>query len=331
MRTQPLAIAALVAASGIVLTACSSDDASAPEASGSASAAAAVEPTTLTVTSPAGSTIEMPAEPESALGFYTTDIDMLITLGFSLAEEQPIREDFTTFPSFFPQEELEGITGFANFPEYNLEKILQVGPDFILNGLGYEETLDGDLQAIAPTYTYNAFDGADWRDSFEKLAADLGRTEQWQAWNDAYEAKVAEVRAGIDEAGIDPVVADVSYWNGEVSAGCYGVPCLVLADLGLSLSPLMNADEAGLPAGDSTVFSNEQLGDLDSIDVVFTGVNEDGSGNMADDETLSANALWKDLGFVKDGEIYGYNYEMAYGSPSGQMAFLEVIEKALLG
>ncbi|GMA36003.1 hypothetical protein [Demequina litorisediminis] len=142
---------------------------------------------------------------------------------------------------------------------------------------------------------------------------------------------MAEVRAGIDEAGIDPVVADVAYWNGEVSAGCYGVPCLVLADLGLTLSPLMNADEAGLPAGDSTVFSNEQLGDLDSIDVVFTGVNEDGSGNMADDETLSANALWKDLGFVKDGEIYGYNYEMAYGSPSGQMAFLEVVEKALLG
>ncbi|WP_284328335.1 hypothetical protein [Demequina litorisediminis] len=109
MRTQPLAIAALVAASGIVLTACSSDDASAPEASGSASAAtAAVEPTTLTVTSPAGSTIEMPTEPESALGFYTTDIDMLITLGFSLADEQPIREDFTTFPSFFPQEEPGG-------------------------------------------------------------------------------------------------------------------------------------------------------------------------------------------------------------------------------
>ncbi|NKF34073.1 ABC transporter substrate-binding protein, partial [Pseudomonas sp. BGM005] len=84
------------------------------------------------------------------------------------------RDDFTAFPDFFPQDELEGLETFGNFPEFNLEAVLEAEPDFILNGLGYEEDLDGKLQKIAPTYAYNAFDGGDWRDVVAQAASDLG-------------------------------------------------------------------------------------------------------------------------------------------------------------
>lgn len=319
MRARSVAAVALASASALLLASC------AQTASESGSGE------TVEVDTPAGVTIQMPAEPQAALGFYTTDVDMLITLGIPLADTQPVRDDFSAFPDFFPQEELEGIEVFGNFPEFNLEKVLEVGPDFILNGLGYEEDLDADLQKIAPTYTYNAFDGADWRDSFHQVAIDLGREEQWQVWTDDYEARVAEIRAELDAAGIDPVVADVSFWEGEVGTSTYGVPALVFSDLGLQISPLMMADENGLPAGDGTTFSMEQLGELDSIDIVFASVNEDGSGLLGEEEALTSNALWNQLGFVRDGEIHGYNYEMVYGSPSGQSAFLEIVAKALLG
>jgi iron complex transport system substrate-binding protein len=319
MRAPSFAALALLSASALLLTSCAS------------SAGGAETADTTEVETPAGVTIDMPTEPQAALGFYTTDVDMLITLGFPLADTQPVRDDFSAFPDFFPQEALAGIEVFGNFPEFNLEKILEVGPDFILNGLGYDEDLDADLQKIAPTYTYNAFDGADWRDSFHQAAVDLGREEQYQAWTDAYEARVAEIRAELDAAGIDPVVADVSFYEGEVGTSTYGVPALVFSDLGLNISPLMMADEDGLPAGDGTTFSMEQLGQLDEIDVVFGAVNEDGTGLIGEEEALTSNALWSQLGFVQDGQIHGYNYEMAYGSPSGQSAFLEVVAKALLG
>lgn len=320
MRSTPLSLAAL-AATALLLTSC---------AGASASGSAAGD--TVEVTTPAGAEIAMPAEPKAALGFYTTDLDILITLGFDLAGTQPIRDDFTSFPDFFPQEELEGLKTFGNFPEFNFEAVLDAEPDFILSGLGYEKDLDGQLQKIAPTYTYNAFDGGDWRDAVAQTAKDLGREDEWQAWVDRYEARVADIRARLEAADIHPVVADMGYWDGQVTVSCYGVPCLVFADLGLEMAPLMNATDEGLPASeDYAELSPEQLGQLEGIDVVFTGANEDGTVWVETDDALKQNALWQSLSFVTDKQYHPYNYEMIYGSPSGQDAFLSVVEKALLG
>jgi iron complex transport system substrate-binding protein len=321
MRSTPVSFVVL-AATCLLLTSCAA----------SSAGGSAADDDTVELTTPTGVDIEIPAEPTAALGFYTTDLDILITLGFDLAGTQPIRDDFTAFPDFFPQEELAGLETFGNFPEFNLEAVLEAEPDFILNGLGYEQDLDGQLQKIAPTYTYNAFDGGDWRDVVAKAATDLGREEQWQAWADQYEARIADIRERLDAADIHPVVADVGYWEGQVTTSCYGVPCLVFADLGLEMTPLMNATEEGLPASDEyTELSPEQVGQLDGIDVVFTSADEDGGVWVEEDAALQQNALWSDLSFVKSGEYYGYNYEMSYGSPSGMDAFLTVVEKALLG
>lgn len=321
MRSTPVSLVAL-AATCLLLTSCA-----ASSAGGSSTADDTVE-----LTTPTGVDITIPAEPTAALGFYTTDLDILITLGFDLAGTQPIRDDFTAFPDFFPQQELEGLETFGNFPEFNLEAVLEAEPDFILSGLGYEEDLDGQLQKIAPTYTYNAFDGGDWRDVVAKAATDLGREEQWQEWVDQYEARIADIRSRLDAADIHPVVADVGYWDGQVTTSCYGVPCLVFADLGLEMAPLMNATEDGLPASDEYAeLSPEQLGQLEGIDVVFTGAEEDGTVWVEEDEALQQNAIWQNLSFVQSGEYYPYNYEMIYGSPSGMDAFLTVVEKALLG
>lgn len=321
MRSTPVSLVAL-AATCLLLTSCA-----ASSAGGSSTADDTVE-----LTTPTGVDITIPAEPTAALGFYTTDLDILITLGFDLAGTQPIRDDFTAFPDFFPQEELEGLETFGNFPEFNLEAVLEAEPDFILSGLGYEEDLDGQLQKIAPTYTYNAFDGGDWRDVVAKAATDLGREEQWQEWVDQYEARIADIRSRLDAADIHPVVADVGYWDGQVTTSCYGVPCLVFADLGLEMAPLMNATEDGLPASDEYAeLSPEQLGQLEGIDVVFTGAEEDGTVWVDEDEALQQNAIWQNLSFVQSGEYYPYNYEMIYGSPSGMDAFLTVVETALLG
>ena len=291
--------------------------------------------TVVTTVDTSWGSVAVPTQPASALGFYTTDLDILITLGYELAPEQPIRDDYTEFPTFFPQEALAGITGFHNYPEFNYEKVLAVGPDFILNGLGYEDGLHERLSDIAPTYTYNAFEeNADWRDSFQLLSADLGRTEKYQAWTDAYQARVDEIRGKLTAAGIKPVVGDVSYWEGQVSVGCYGVPCLVFADLGLEISPLADGDGDGMVDSTGTTLTLEQLGELSAVDVMFSqGSPSDGSitGHVGAEPSLAANSIWQGLPAVQAGEIHPYDYEMIYGSPSGQMAFLDVVEQALLG
>lgn len=318
-RSRAVLALAVAISAGLLLTAC------APAQAGDAAS-----DDTITVDTDFGE-VTVPTEPHAALGFYTTDVDMLITLGYPLASEQPIRDDWDAFPSFFPQEKLEGIKGFHNYPEFNLEHILEVGPDFILNGLGYETDLHDKLTPIAATYTYNGFDGADWRDKFTAVAGDLGRDEQAKAWLDDYEARATQIKEQLDAAGIAPVVADVSYWDGQVQVGCYSISCLVFKDLGLEISAAADGDGDGEPDSIGTALSMEQLGDLADVDVFFTGVSEDGSGLMTDEEALKANALWTALPAVVNGEVHPYNYEMSYGSPSGQDGLLEVVRKALLG
>lgn len=126
-------------------------------------------------------------------------------------------------------------------------------------------------------------------------------------------------------------MADVSFWNGEVNVGCYSISCLIFKDLGLEISPLADGDGDGEPDNTGTTLSMEQLGQLSDIDLILTGVSEDGSGLITDEEALKANPLWTALPFVVNGEVYPYNYEMSYGSPSGQDGLLAVIKAALLG
>lgn len=288
------------------------------------------EPTTREVKSDFGN-VSLPTNPQHALGMYTTDIDILITLGIPLADSQPIRGDgYTDFPSFFPQQQLEGVKTFHNYPEFNYEAILAAKPDFILNGLGYEKEVVKRLPAIAPTYSIDAFDGTDWREKFEQVATALDRKAEYQAWMDKYQKKVDAVRARLDAAKVDPVVAPVSYdGNGKVVVNCYGVPCLVFADLGLRISPLTKG-----PKGEGTELSLEELEKLNGVDIAFRPAKPTKTGELQSaDETLrdlSGNKIWKTLRFVRDDALHPFDLEMYYGSPSGHEAFLDVVEQALL-
>ncbi|MEV7962458.1 ABC transporter substrate-binding protein [Oerskovia paurometabola] len=318
-RSARSALAAASAATfALLLGACASGT-----DAGSGSGAGEVE--TRTVDSAFGETT-IPTDPQAALGVYTTDLDMLITLGIPLADSQPIRsQGYTTFPSFFDQKALEGIKTFENFPEYNYEEILAAKPDVILNGLGYDDELVTKLPDIAPTYSFNGFDGRDWRESFAEVAKAFDKVAEHDAWTAKYQAKVDDVKARLAAAGIDPVVGPVGYGDGEVIVSCYGTPCLVFDDLGLRITPLAEGEEG-------TTLGTEQLEQLAGIDWVFTSTAPDEkTGELTDPfAELAGNGLWTSLPFVANQNVAVHDLEMVYGSPSGQYAFLEVVEKALL-
>ncbi|UCR89939.1 ABC transporter substrate-binding protein [Mycetocola spongiae] len=272
-------------------------------------------------------TVSLPVNPQHAVGFYTTDVDILITLGIPLADRQPIRgvNGYETFPSFFDQDAIKNVTTFTNFPEYNFEEVLQADPDFILNGIGYEEDVVKRLPEIAPTYSIDAFAGTDWRIPFKKIAVALDREKEYQAWVDTYDARVAEIRAQLTERGIDPVVSPVSPMGDEINVSCYGVPCLVFADLGLRIEPLAEGQEG-------TTLSLEEVDQLSGIDFAFTTMTPQGLVKKEDPfAELAGNSLWEALPFVQNKAVHAHDLQMLFGSPSAHMAFLDEVEAALLG
>lgn len=274
--------------------------------------------------------VELPTKPKAALGMYTTDVDILAWLGYPLASSQPIRGDggYTTFPCFFPYDSLQGVNTFQNYPDYDYEGVLLAEPDFILNGLGYDKKVVKRLPYIAPTYSVDAYDGRSWSEHFEETAEALGRLDRFEAWKAYYDAQVADVREEIGDKAGDLVVAPVTHYEGEITTGCYvGVECQVFEDLGLTLHPgSLSNDREG------ETLSAEQTSKLADIDYAFMlkGLGDAGQDEFdASMTALDKNALWTDLGFVKDEHIVTYEFEMTFGSPSGQLAFLEVVRQAL--
>jgi iron complex transport system substrate-binding protein len=125
------------------------------------------------------------------------------------------------------------------------------------------------------------------------------------------------------------VVAPFGYWEGIYSSGCcVGVECTVFRDLGLTIyEGALSNDGNGLE------FSPEELGQLDGVDYVFTSTGTGAAGLEAHEEMLAAaeagSPLWSTLTFVENDHVIPFEMEMVYGSPSGQLAFLEVVANAL--
>lgn len=327
-RSRFLRASGALLMTGALLTGCG---AAGGGAQGTASSGATSSPAQdLKITDPAGHEVTVPGDVKAAVGFYTTDVDILMTLGIPLAKDQPIRGDsgYTTFPAFFPQEPLNGVTPFANYPEFNYEKVLDAEPDFILNGLGYDTKIHDKLTTIAPTYTVNAFDGKPWHEHFERTAKDLGRTEKFQEWKASYEKQAKDAKSAIDAAGNgDLTVASFGFWEGKANVACYsGVQCDAFNKIGLKITPIS--------ADDKLTIAPEQLDKLNDVDAIWMakGLGETGEKEFKETmSTLERNPLWKDLPFVKNKRIYTYEMEMTYGSPSGATAFVEQVRKDLAG
>lgn len=275
--------------------------------------------------------VEVPNAPQAALGFYTTDLDTLLTLGVPLAQSLPSREGYKTWPCFFPHDALATHDTFVNYPEYNYEAVLVAEPDFILNGLGHDPEVGKRLAEIAPTYSEKWYDGRSWREHFETIARNLGRLDHYEAYQEFYEARVTEVRAEIEAAQGRPtgeiVVASVQDWDGVAVTCSYGLECEVFDDLGLVTHPL-----ALVKDGEGALLSDEQVGQVAELDYAFVpvGVEELVDGLDAGWlRRLAKNTLWTDLPFVQDRAVATYEWEITFGGASAQLAFLEVVRQLL--
>lgn len=295
----------------------SGDTSSTPAASGEAG---------IHTTDALGHTVSVDHEPTAAMGFYSTDVDILATLGFGLNSAEPLRNGYTKYPSFFPEKELSGVTKlFVNFPEFDYETIATAKPDLILNSFGSYKDADTKLTQIAPTYSYDSSNGKTWLENFEKTAKDLGRQKQLDAWMQRYTAAGTQTKEAITKAGHDGfTVIPLDYRDDQFQIGCHnGVECGAFKNAGLTVPDISKPREVEL--------SVENLDKLKDVDAVW--VATDGGGHDANfDAMMDAvkdNPTWASLPFVKNNRIYTYDTEMSYGSPSGAMAFAELLQRDL--
>ena len=268
--------------------------------------------------------VELPVDPQAALGMYMTDIDMLIELGVPLAKSQPIRTGQSELPAYFPQDAVKDLTFFGNYPEYSYEKIAAARPDLILNSLAYDASTPDTLAKIAPTLSFNGFGAKPWRDNFALVAEKLDRTDRYDAWTARYEKRLAEVKAKLGSRLDGVVVAPVWYMNGQINTGCLShQTCSTFADLGVTVLDI--ARENG---GKGVVLSMENIARLSDVTVALA--IEPSPGSSGGLTPVADEPAWNRLPFVQQDSIFEFPEELTYGSPSGQMELLDRIEEWFL-
>jgi iron complex transport system substrate-binding protein len=293
---------------------------SASEASSSAEPSASPR----TVTDPSGKTVVIPSDAQRVFGMYTTDLDYALTLELGLAPVQSIRQGSVGFPDFFPQAPIAGIEPLVNYPDPQFEKIAGAAPDVIVNGLGYEGGPDAaKLSAIAPTFTYNGFDG-DWRDDFTALADAFGKEQVAEEFLQQVSARTAEVKSKVDSLGEAPVVA-YGWANEDGSGGFNGsAPTTLGAQI---------FDEVGITSPKAvgkewTEISHEKIAELDDVDLIMIAVETD-TDQQAVLDRVKKDPIWSQLPAVRAGRLVAVNNELSYASPHAHLAFLDVVEKNL--
>lgn len=271
-----------------------------------------------------GMEVTVPAQPKRIVALSEADLDSLLALGVKPVGTVQGRGQTGTPRYLGDRAAGIPIVGAINAP--NIEAVLAAQPDLILAGNLADEQILAQLRLIAPTVvTFQT--GEHWRTIFQRVAETVGKTAEAQAVLQAYEARLAEVRASLGERANAEV--SIVRWNAQ--GPVYMLPgafsSTVIADLGLRRPA---HQQSGTGTGHSPTLSLEML-DLLDADWIFVGtLAAEGEAVAAMTQVMNTPAF-QQLNAVKEGHITlvdGSLWSSAIG-PIAAMAILDDVEKAL--
>jgi len=272
-----------------------------------------------------GREVAVPAAPQRVVALSEADLDALLALGVRPAGTIQGRGQTGTPPRYLG-ERAAGIplVGAVNAP--NIEAILAVQPDLILAGNLADEQVLAQLRLIAPTVVTFQTD-ENWRDAFRRVAQAVNREAEAQAILDAYEDRLAEVRATLG----DRAQAEVSIVRWNPQGPVYMLPgafsSTVIAELGLKRPA---HQQTGTGAGHSPTLSLEMLELLDA-DWIFVGTLAAEGEAVEAMKAVMATPAFQQLKAVRQGHVTvvdGSLWSSAMG-PLAAMAILDDVEQAL--
>jgi iron complex transport system substrate-binding protein len=288
---------------------------------------------TRTVETPAGA-VEVPVNPRRVVPGYTTDADVALVLDLPLVGAPGATgfasQEFATYH----RERLEGVEKVTTSPEPNLEEIAALRPDLILDSYPYEGFEDRyeSFSRIVPTLNVGGAWSKGWKPYLTAVAGVFEREDLAEDFIAGYDERVPGLRerlAGRWEGARFALVG--SYEPGTVYLEAAGSQPGVILSEDLGIAPSSGIPES--PSDEGNI-SLERLDTIEDADIILLRVDPAQKGEGRDraflDEAL-ASPLWQRLPAVRAGNVFEYNAELYYNSPLTARAFLDYVERTLLG
>ncbi|MFF1376523.1 ABC transporter substrate-binding protein [Streptomyces sp. NPDC058308] len=294
LRRRALATCALALTGALALTACGSSGSDGSGTSGR----------TRTVRTAMGD-VKVPAAPKRVVVLDTAELDSAITLGVRPVGATHVASS-SGFPSYLPEEEVDGIKDVGEMMNPNMEAIAALKPDLILTSKIRHAAKYDQLRQIAPTVMTEST-GYPWKENFQVHAEALGKRAVAAKTVAAYRAHTEQVTAAVGgRAKAERTEVNVLRFIEGADIRLYGEQsyiATILKDVGLGRAPI----SAKAKDGFSYDLSPEKI-DLADTDVIFRSTY--GDPKKAKETRTVGSGLWKNMKAVKSGNVHTVDDEL---------------------
>ena len=321
------ALPALLAAAALLLTACGTTEDAAADAPSSSSTAAG-EP--ITIEDDRG-TVELDGPAVNVVSLEWGLTENLLTLGVTPVGAADVA-GYNTWDTVVPLDESTPDVGMRGEP--SLDAIAALEPDLVVTTTDLPAEVIAQIEAEYPVIALRGSDASDpiakMRRTLEILGEATGTSDAADAALADFDAKVADAKGRLDEAGLAGAsftMADGWLADGAVSIRMY-TPGSYLgalaAEIGLENAWTGEGDpDYGLAQTDVEGLTG--LGDLH-----FLYVGNDTDGGDAFQDGLAGNAIWEQLPFVVAGSTTRLPDGIwLFGGPESGAAFIDATVDAL--
>ncbi|WP_306321988.1 MULTISPECIES: iron-siderophore ABC transporter substrate-binding protein [unclassified Streptomyces] len=322
---RPLILTATAAAAALALSACGTSE---PAKTG---ADAKSEKITLTGANGSKVTLDHPAA--KVVGTEWNVVESLVTLGVDPAGVADVK-GYKAWDTAAPLTNSPKDVGTRGEP--SMDSIAGLAPDLIVATSDLSASAVKQMKKIAPVLQVKAADSGDqvgqMFDTLDVLAKATGKEDEAKAAKKAYEAKLAEGKEALKDAGADGTqvaTADGYAASNQVSVRAFTDGSLLGAvneDLGLKNAWKVKGDkDYGLATTD--VEGLTKLGK----DVQFTYIgNKKAGGSDVFTKDLADNKVWTSLPFVKAGDVHRLpDGTWLFGGPKSMEQYIDGVVAAL--
>jgi iron complex transport system substrate-binding protein len=284
-------------------------------------------------------TTEITRKPERIVAVGAEFIEHLLAL-----DVQPAGiVEGTTFRLWYPEmsQQLEPeVIDLGDYPP-NLEAISQLEPDLIIGGSGLYGEFYDDFSSIAPTVLFDLFPQQGGQTQLQRMEethmaiADIvGRHEEGAANIQSMHSRLHDAADRLEDAGLSGhkfIYVEGGVWEDAPWMNIYAEDAelsLLLEEMGIE-----NAVGDDAESNDYGFISSslEGLSALDGPDVHMFYTTALGDNIFEDSQYWAENPVWKNLQFVKAGQVHYLDKVYAFAGPSQVELLADKVVEGLTG
>lgn len=296
-------------------------------------AAATSEPSSksITLTDAGGVKVKLDGPAKKVVGTEWNVVESLVSLGVDPVGVADVK-GYRTWDTAAPLTNTPKDIGTRGEP--SMDTIASLSPDLIVATTDLPAAAVKQLRKIAPVLEVRSAKAADqigqMEENLDLIAEATGTTAEATKVKKAYDAKVADGRKALADAGLaghEIAFADGWVASNQVSVRPYTGGSLigdVNEAIGLKNAWTVKGDESyGLATTDV-----EGLTSLGDVEFAYIGSDSESSDPFADD--LAKNAVWKGLPFVKKDKVHRLPDGIwMFGGPRSMEAYIDAVVDAL--